>query len=470
MQKHIKISLFLLLIIYIFCVLLYPVSADESIFSVVGKNIDIFKLYKDLPEDKPPGIFFTIFLLSKIPFSLFLVNRVVLILLTLSAAYLTMKLSKKLFNSEQEFLYIIPVFYILFSVFYLGGLIPLSESYEILFILASFTIFFNSRDKNYDISLLIFSCILLFIAFQYKQTALFFSFVPLFILYNEKRFKELFIFISTFLLLFVILLLVLNYFGIFGDYLKNVWLFHLYRGSSFSLTTKIFTSFFVLPLVILAFPGLLVTIKKYRMPSILFLITSLIVFFVSFILIKSISFRFYFLELVPLLLLFVPYTFKSFNKMKLAFKLIILFIILVLVFWLLFIFMKVAYGNNSLNNFSDLSHISIIIKNYSCTNLFATMNYWYISGTSSPNMRYSLTGMGLDYLNTTLESLQYSLEQEDTCFVYYHPDPFYSIKPFYDPDLPKDVLSNISESFCKCNYFDLKASSFFICYNCGVSK
>lgn len=468
MNKPIVYSLCLLVLCYFLLVFLYPIANDEAIFSVIGKNLDSAKLYHELPDNKPPGIHFTMYLFSLIPFSQFIVNRLVIFLITLASAYLIINISRQLFNPKKEFLILIPIFYILFSILYLSGLVPLVETFESFFVLLSLTLFLKSRNQDYAILPLFLSSLFLFVAFQYKPTAIFFFLIPVLTLIFDKKTKQLSLFLLSFLIFLILFTLIIYNFNLINDYINYAWLYNFNKvKAAVPFTQKILPILFSAPLLILSFLGISSALKDNKKQTLSILIPNLLVLFSSLVLINSSTFRFYFLEVTPLFCIFIPITFQYFNNTHLLKKIIVGLSVLFLILFFFFVLFRVFSGFNSPTVFSDVALISSILPDYGCSDYFATVNYWYISGEESEYIQYSLNGMGFNYSGITEDLFKKHLTTNGTCFVSIRPYSFYSFQQTLSPT--KDPLFDIADDFCSCDSFDQKTTLSTICYNCTLA-
>lgn len=525
-----RFSLFLLAIffVYLLTVLFYPLSNDEAIFSVIGKNLGHLTLYNDLPDDKPPAIFLTTFLLSKIPLNLFFLNRILVFLVVLSTAFLTMKLSNSLFKSrdstglrpvvtkvmpgtveflsvnvrndasflsmlrtlrrskqnkppasdwwfltqKNNYLFSIPLFFILSSVIYLAGIIPLTETFEMFFVMLSIYFLINSRKNEYETKGLLLSSLMLFLAFQYKQTAVMFLVFPVALLVYEKRIRKLFLFLLSFLVCFSILLLALNYFGLFDFYFQQTFLYHFDKIGTLSppLFSRLLFFLLPLPIILIALPGILISLKnklidkKDRIVLNAFLLTSIAVLLSSLFLIRAFTFRFYFYELVPFLAVFIPLTIEYFSKSSLIQRILAIFSVIFLFLIYLIVFSKIFAVNSSVTNLSEINYISSMTKNYPCENIFATVNYWYATGDYSKYLKYTLNAMGPKYTGFTDDDFKKELSKNGTCFVNTQSYSFYSLEKKLSSE---DHMFSITKELCTCEYFGQKTMYSAICYDCN---
>lgn len=471
-MKRFLLFLLAIFLIYLLTVLFYPLSNDEAIFSVIGKNLGHLSLYKDLPDDKPPGIFLTTFLLSKIPVDLFFLNRILVFLVVLSIAFLTMKLSNSIFKQKNSYLFSIPLFFILSSVIYLAGVVPLTETFEMFFVMLSIYFLVNSRKDGYELKDLLLSSLTLFLAFQYKQTALVFLIFPVALLVYEKRIKQLLIFLLAFLVCFSVLLLVLNYLNLFDFYFQQTFLYHFDKIGTASLPIYDRFLFFFLPLPILflALPGILNSLKNKIISKenqvIVYsvLLTIVIVLLSSLFLIRAFTFRFYFFELVPLLAIFIPITVEYFSKSSFIQRLFAVLSTIFLFLLYLIVFTKIFAANSSITNLSEINYISSMTENYPCENIFATVNYWYATGDYSKYLKYTLNAMGPKYTRFTDDDFTIELSKKGTCFVNTQPYSFYSLDKKLSSE---DHLFAIAKDICTCEYFDQKTMYSAICYDCN---
>ena len=464
---EIKNIIGLLFFLYLLTVITYPVSNDEAIFSTIGSNLDNFELYNHLIDDKPPGIFAVTYLISQIPLDTHIMNRIVVFLTTIFTIIITMLLSEKLFGPNSKLIYI-PVLFILFSIPYLGGIIPLTETFENLFIISGIFMFFNSKEKNYELKSLLISALLFFIGFQIKQTALIFLAIPFLFMVLEKKFKNLIYFFGAFTVFFLLVLLILSSFGILDSYLDDVWLFHFERGTynPFSLTKHLAISI-VLPLLFVSLPGAYNSLKSKRNLTLILLFTTLIVLLTSAVLIRSFTFRFYFLELVPILLLFAPITFQHLNKFHKLIQTLVLLSVLFLILFFGLIFVKTILLQNFQGNAEDATLLTYMLESHNCTNNFATITYWYLISGDSPNLIYSLNGMGYEYIGITPEEFKQFLANPNTCFANYQQFKFYSLE---QTPSSKDPLFSLAEEVCECEYSEGKTSNLAVCYSCFLKE
>ncbi|GEM_PF-4994070 len=489
MKFNFKFALLLLLLAYLFIVIFHPISTDEAVFSIIGKNLDKGKLYDSLPDNKPPAIFVIIFIFSKIfgifskifENSFFIGIRLVVFLVVLLSAYFSMRLSKLLFNPRKEFLLAIPFAYILLAVFFLGGVTPLTETFESLFLISSLLVFFECRESKYkDLKQLLLSSLLLFFAFQCKQMALFYLLIPFLLMVFEKKLRELCLFFGTFLVLFALMLLYLNASGILDNYIHYVWVVNFLKTTgntapllSFtSLMSRIIVMSLVLPLILLVLPGISLAFNKYKPRSnMIILLPVLLVLAVSFLLAKTFTFRFYLLELVPVLLIFLPLSIQLLlEKKNSLFKVLFFLSIAFLSLFFLFVIIKLfgLFGGYTLfDNLNDVNTLDSIAKSHSCVTFLSGMStYWYVHGSYSPETRYGLYWWNNGNFNKSF--IQAALSEERACLIAYNIKPFYSLPPLYSPSYLNDALLPVAEEVCTCDYYVQKSSYSAVCYDCHL--
>lgn len=475
--------LLLIILVYSFIVFNYPFVSDESTFATIGKYMSNQGLYTDLPDNKPPAIYFTAFLLSKLPLNFIFAIRAFVWLTTLIVSYLTMKSAEYLFKPKKELLIFIPIFYIPLSVFCLGGLSLVTDTGESLFIALFLFLFIKYYSTNYkNCSLLVMSSLSLFIAFQYKQTALAFIFIPLLILLHSKKFKDILIFLFSFACAFIILLGLMNTLGILSAYLHFVWEVNFFERAASRIPTilqpsvllnKIFLVIFALPLFL---PVLFGIYKSYsRNPVVVS--TIMLSILVIFLFILSISlaptYRFYLLEIASPLLIFLPTGLENSENKKSLFK-IFLFLscvtLLALLLFSAFIFVKIVGvfdGYSIHDNIQDIQYLDTVSSEKCSVILSDSIYYWYGTSHRSMNVVYSLLWWQKEnFSNETFVDL---LSKNGTCFVDYFSKPFYHLS-LDRSNYPTSNMRVFLEGFCKCDHFEQKTANSMVCYECGKHK
>lgn len=469
--------LILLFIGYLLVVFNYPITDDESTFSVIGKNLGSFDLYSDLPDNKPPGIFLTTFLLSKIPFEFFLVNRLFVLLSILVTSYFFTKTSKNLFSLKEDYFLPLFFFFITASVFYLGGAVLLTETLESLFIALAFFLFSeyltNKKEQNH---LLVLSSLSLFLAFQFKQTALLFLIFPMLYLFLERKFKSLILYFSTFVLTFIVLLIALNSVGIIDNYIKYVWLINFSeRGGSriaqlFDISflfKKILLSGFILPILLPVFLGILHSLKSRINLTVSLLLPIMLIFCITMSIAQSTSFRYYLLELAGPLLLFLPISLSRIKSSQ-TFK----YVIFLSAAFLLFIFIFVLLntfgffgGYSSFDVKSDILEIQKLSSQNSCDLILSnSVKYWYLVNGKQEYAVYSL-GWRNDK-NLKEEELLSILSLPNSCYVDYSTLSFYNLNEKPD-SLPFSQKLSIAQFHCSCEQLLTKNSRIVLCSECN---
>ena len=474
-----KLAVIAVIILYALVALNYPLSDDEATFSVIGKSLDYGKLYSDIPDNKPPGIFFLTYLWQLFDFDISSLERLKVLFTTLFTAFITMKLSELLFPSSKKFSLFILVFFILASVFYLGGMVLLTETFEVFFLVSGTYLFFYSRKNNYQLNFFLLSALLFFIAFQFKQTALFFLAIPLLVMFFEKEFKKLAIFLISYIVLFIFLLFILNMNGILDSYIDLVWLSNFtQRGGDRlaqlftldGLLTKIFLCAFILPVLVPALFGISftddsvksrqvgkpnLTIKNKLKQSIPILVPVVFVFILTMIIAQEFAFRFYLLEITPFLLVFLPVTLTKKSPLT---KLSVWIPLLLLVLFFCFVLYNLFIGGYNIG--TNIEDVNFINSQLECDNILSnSVKYWHLSDYS-PNAVYSLAWW--NNLNFNPDEFKESLK--DSCFVQYSTKSAYSLS---NPvKKPTDQLS-IAEEVCICEDFERTNSIISICYSCN---
>lgn len=465
-------------IVYALIVFSYPLVADESAFSIIGKSMDKSKLYQDVPDNKPPAIFVLTFLISKIPLNTVLLTRFFVLVLNLATAYFATKLSLLLFNPKKEHLVFIPVLYLLSSILYLGGVSLLTETVESFFVILSLVLFFECRRSSYqNITYFLFSVLFLFFAFQCKQTAILFIFIPAVILFFEKKFNLLTLFCSVFVSLFLLLTIILYFYGIFDDYLEYVWFSNFSeRGNriyelldTHELLRKALLSIFILPIILPSLLGMYTEFKNSRILAFPIITSVLIILIITLVIAQVPAYRYYLLEISALLLLFLPSSFAK-NHSRLVFSkfqpAIFYSVLFILSIFCLFIFIKTLgfFGGYSLlNNLDDIHSIDNYLLSLSCKDVISdSVYYWHAHGAYSANIVYSLGWWNNNHFD---KDIFISKLSDGACFVDYFPYSFYSFGSEQQPQKHKEL--EIAEQICVCKSFDLTSAYSTICYDCS---
>ena len=271
-----------------------------------------------------------------------------------------------------------------------------------------------------------------------------------------------------FSLIFLILFTLIIYnFNLINDYINYAWLYNFNKvKAAVPFTQKILPVLFSAPLIIISFLGISSALKDNKKQTLSLLVPNLLVLLSSLILITSSTFRFYFLEVTPLFCIFIPFTFQHFNNTHLLKKIIVGTSVLFLILFFFFMLFRIFSGFNSPTVFSDVAVISSMLPNYGCSDSFATVNYWYISGEESEYIQYSLNGMGFNYSRIDTDLFKKYITTNGTCFVSIRPYSFYSVQQTLSS---KDPLFDLADDFCLCDSFDQKTAQSTICHNCTLA-
>lgn len=494
--NHSKYFLLFISILYFYSLFIYPLTYDEAIFSVMGKSMHTGQLlYKDIVDNKPPGIYILFYFLGFIPTNEVFILRLPLLISISFTAFFIFETSKKLFPTiETKYFLLIPSLYLLCSVFFVGGLTSLTESYSSLFTSLSLYFFIsgylnnNKNSKNY----LIKTSLAIFVGAMFNQSALIFLIIPCMCLFFYKQYSELFVFLFSFLLLCVITLYVFYSLGIFEEFIEYTITFNINYAKEVSSPLIIFGS------IALAYgfigttfiPGVigLLSLKNDKKNSYLFwsFLIALLVSLAFAATRNTIVSRHHMFPSAILLLVFVPLGVQILkNKIFLSesiSKLLLWISVFSLVLLLLFFGFVILKLNGVLNGYTiqdesyHISKLNEVVSSESCKNILSfNPIYYYFSGQENFFTK-RIFDADIELKQYGSEKIFYNYlvsEYEHLCFVVYiQEDSFYSIPGIYNRKIHANTLPlySLFEENCECKYLQQLTSNSSVCYNCVAAK
>jgi 4-amino-4-deoxy-L-arabinose transferase-like glycosyltransferase len=211
-----------------------PLDRDVGLFAAIGREIANGAIhYKDITDNKPPGIHFIFALLYKIVGSNFIAVNFLAVILALVTTLFIYFVSKRLFDRKTAI-----VSSLLFGIFssspHIEGSIATTENFMILPLIIMFFFFIKAEDK-YSWLLYFLSGVFAGIALCFKQIALFDFFgilaylvILTFILSEEHRIKillkKIILLLMGFILLPVIFIIYFKIHNALNDFLYSVFI------------------------------------------------------------------------------------------------------------------------------------------------------------------------------------------------------------------------------------------------------
>ncbi len=300
------------------------IDHDESTYLLIASELNKgAKLYTDVIDTKPPGIFIAFSMVEKvIGKSVFGIRIFGSLIISLSAFFLF--LISRQFNVNKSLAFLAGLSYIIAFSFYRTGLAVNTEMFFSLFALVGLLVLLKAENKNIP-SLWLLGGLLIGIGFIFKYVVLAsFGAFSLFFLVEKSVFKNFLRKLLKFtlglvgvLLPFIVIHLYFKVNGKFDDFYEIIYNVTSRYSSEFSIANslKFFFNFHLLylPLVILFYFGVFsksINSNVRKIAALWFILAWVMV------ILPGKPFKHYYLQLLPPMSLIVPLAFSRLLSMK----------------------------------------------------------------------------------------------------------------------------------------------------------
>ena len=300
------------------------IDHDESSYLLIASELNKgAKLYTDVIDTKPPGIFIAFSMVEKvIGKSIFGIRIFGSLIISLSAFFLF--LISRQFNANRSLSFLAGLCYIITFSCYRTGLAVNTEMFFSLFALVGLFVLLKAENKNIT-SLWLLGGLLIGIGFIFKYVVLAgFRAFALFFLVEKSIFKTILRKLLKFtlgilgvLLPFIITHIYFKVTGRFDDFYEIIYNVTSRYSSEFSITNslKFFLNFHLLylPFVILFYFGIFgksINLEVRKIAALWFAFAWIMV------ILPGKSFKHYYLQLLPPISLIVPLAFTRLSSMK----------------------------------------------------------------------------------------------------------------------------------------------------------